>query len=74
MYIELSSNDKIILKSFENDGINNVEDLLKKSKMKKNVFFVYRDRLIKRGIIDSPEYGKLYLKLPRFYEFIINQI
>ncbi|MCR4898644.1 MAG: ATP-binding protein [Acholeplasmatales bacterium] len=74
MYSELSSNDKIVLKSFENDGVNNVEDLLKKSKMKKNIFSVYRDRLIKRGIIEAPEYGKLYLKLPRFYEFIINQI
>ena len=42
--------------------------------MKKNVFSVYRDRLIKRGIIESPEYGKLLLKLPRFYEFLERQI
>ena len=36
----------------------------------KNIFSVYRDRLLKRGIIEAPEYGKLYLKLPIFYEFI----
>ena len=74
MYSELSSNDKKILKGFISDDINSVEDLLLKSKMKKNVFSVYRDRLIKRGIIESPEYGKLSLKLPRFYEFLQRQL
>ncbi len=74
MYSELSSNDKKILKVFTSDDINSVDNLLLKSKMKKNVFSVYRDRLIKRGIIESPEYGKLLLKLPRFYEFLERQI
>ena len=74
MYSELSSNDKRILKAFTSDGTNNVGDLLEKSNMKKNVFSVYRDRLIKRGIIETPEYGKLSLKLPRFYEFLERQI
>ena len=74
MYSELSTNDKKVLKAFKNDSINSVEDLLIKSKMKKNIFSVYRDRLLKRGIIYSPEYGKLCLKLPRFYEFIERQI
>lgn len=74
MYSELSSNDKKILKAFTNDGINSVDNLMLKSKMKKNIFSVYRDRLIKRGIIESPEYGKLSLKLPRFYEFLERQI
>ncbi len=74
MYSELSSNDKLILKAFTSDDINSVEDLLLRSKMKKNIFSVYRDRLIKRGIIESPEYGKLSLKLPRFYEFLERQI
>ena len=74
MYSELSTNDKKILKAFTSDDINSVDNLLLKSKMKKNVFSVYRDRLIKRGIIESPEYGKLLLKLPRFYEFLERQI
>ena len=74
MYSELSTNDKKILKAFTSDDINSVDNLLLKSKMKKNVFSVYRDRLIKRGIIESPEYGKLILKLPRFYEFLERQI
>ena len=74
MYSELSSNDKKILKAFTSDDINSVNNLLLKSKMKKNVFSVYRDRLIKRGIIESPEYGKLLLKLPRFYEFLERKI
>ena len=74
MYSELSSNDKKILKAFTNDEINSVDNLLLKSGMKKNIFSVYRDRLIKRGIIEAPEYGKLSLKLPRFYEFLERQL
>ena len=74
LYSELSTNDKKILKAFKNDGLNNTNELLSSSKMKKNIFSVYRDRLIKRGIVESPEYGKLILKLPRFYEFVNNQI
>ena len=74
LYSELSTNDQKIPKAFTSDDINSVDNLLLKSKMKKNVFSVYRDRLIKRGIIESPEYGKLILKLPRFYEFLERQI
>lgn len=70
MYSELSSKDKLLLGAFKDDGINNVEDLVKSTKMSKNIFSVYRDRLIKRGFVDAPEYGKLVLKLPRFYEYL----
>lgn len=70
MYSELSENDKILLKSFNNDSINTTEELLKRTNMKKNIFSTYRDRLIKKGILNSIEYGKLVLSLPRFYEFI----
>ena len=74
MYSELSTNDKKVLKSFKSDCVNSVENLLVSSKLKKNVFSIYRDRLIKRGIIESPEYGKLSLRLPRFYEFLQRQL
>ena len=73
LYSELSENDKVILKAFDSDGINDVQKLLEKTGMKKNVFSVYRDRLIKKGIIESVEYGKLILKLPRFYNYIDNR-
>ena len=74
IYSELSTNDKKVLKAFSSDDINSVEDILKKCNMPKNIFSVYRDRLIKREIIDAPEYGKLVFKLPRFYEFIQIQM
>ena len=69
LYTELSSNDKKIIEAFTSDGVMKVEDLIKITDMDKKTFSVYRDRLVKRGILDAPEYGKLCLKLPRFYEF-----
>ena len=74
MYSELSTNDKKILKAFTSDDINSVDNLLLKSKMKKNVFSVYRDRLIKRGIVEGVDYGKNSIILPRFIEFIKTQL
>lgn len=36
-------------------------------------YSVYRDRLIKRGLIVGLEQGKIMLTLPRFEVFISNQ-
>jgi hypothetical protein len=37
-------------------------------------FSVYRKRLLKKGIIISPEYGYLDFALPRFREFVTYMI
>lgn len=42
--------------------------------MKKNEISVYRDRLIKYGILMSTQRGKLSFALPRFKEYIDNKI
>ena len=69
-WTELSSNDKKVLLSFKNDSEEDVASLLKASNFDKQTFSVYRDRLIKRGVVVSTGYGKLKLTLPRFFEFI----
>jgi hypothetical protein len=38
--------------------------------MKSGSMSVYRDRLIKRGIINTSKYGYLSLLLPRFAEIV----
>lgn len=70
---ELSSNDKRFLTGFNNNEINDVKDLLNNTKMDKKTFSIYRDRLIKRGLVNNEGYGKLSLSLPRFYNFINNK-
>ena len=70
---ELSANDRRFLMGFHNDGIHDVKDLLIDTKMDKKTFSIYRDRLIKKGLINNEGYGKLSLSLPRFYNFIKNK-
>lgn len=41
-----------------------------KTKCKTGLFSVYRDRLKRKGVIDTSEYGKITLTLPRFEEFV----
>ena len=70
IWSELSGKDKLFLSSFTEEKETSIEDLKIKTGMDKKTLSVYRDRLIKRGIIGSITYGKVSLKLPRFYEFI----
>lgn len=70
IWIELSEKDKVVLLAFANNEKAKVEALIKKTKMDKKTFSVYRDRLIKRGLLLAPSYGVLILKLPRFFEYL----
>ena len=70
MYTELSDNDKKVLESFHSDDTQLTSEMLKRTNMEKNIFSTYRDRLIKKGILEQVGYGKLSFSLPRFYEFI----
>ena len=70
IWTELSDNDKLFLSSLSGEKETSIEDIKTKTGMDKKTTSVYRDRLIKRGIIGSTGYGKVSLKLPRFYEFI----
>lgn len=42
--------------------------------MKSEQFSVYRERLKRKGVIDTREYGKISMALPRFDEFIKTQL
>lgn len=73
IWLELSEKDKFILSNFNKDSNVTIESLLAATKLDKKTISVYRDRLIKRGIIFAPSRGILSFKLPRFFEFIQNQ-
>lgn len=38
--------------------------------MKSEQFSVYRERLKRKGVIDTREYGSVSMALPRFEEFV----
>lgn len=47
--------------------------IIEKSKLDSKSFSLYRDRLIKKGVLTSKTYGYLCFTLPRFYEFLKKQ-
>lgn len=72
IWAELSLNDRKLILAFESDEEHEVSALIASSGFDKKTFSVYRDRLIKRGLLTSHGYGKLTLLLPRFHQFLLT--
>lgn len=73
IWSELSELDKKVLIEISASGENRVKNLRERLGMKSELFSVYRDRLKRKGVIDTREYGKIRLALPRFAEFVTAQ-
>lgn len=63
-----------ILASIKTNNYVTVGSILKELNITKEYFSRYRDRLIKKGLIDGSTHGKIIFTLPRFYEFIQNKL
>lgn len=66
--------EKTILRCFTNNFEMTTSDILKTTNMNSKMFSVYRDRLIKRGILISNKIGYLSLTLPRFNVYVSKQL
>ena len=73
IWSELSELDKKVLTELSLSGDNKVKTIRENLDMKSEQFSVYRDRLKRKGVIDTSEYGKISLALPRFDEFVKMQ-
>jgi hypothetical protein len=73
IWFELSELDKKVLTELAVSGEHKVKKLRERLDMKSELFSVYRERLKRKGVIDTREYGKISLSLPRFDEFIKMQ-
>lgn len=71
---EQAPNKRRILKAMADTESGSVTEIRTKVGMKTESFSVYRTRLIRQGIIQADGYGKLAFTLPRFAEFIRNQL
>jgi ribosomal protein L20A (L18A) len=71
LWSELSAQDKVVLKAMSATEDHKVETIRTKAGKSSSNFSVYRNRLIKKGIIVSTEYGYLDFALPRFREFVM---
>ena len=72
IWSKLPENEKLYLKLLKDDKTSTSE-LINKVPYDEKSCSVYRDRLIKRGLIVGLEQGKIMLTLPRFEIFISNQ-
>lgn len=73
IWSELSSLDQKVLMHISPDDELKVKELRERLQMSSELFSVYRDRLKRKGIIDTHEYGKIAFALPRFADFVEMQ-
>lgn len=74
IWSELSEVDKKILIELSETNDNRVKTVRGNLDMKSEQFSVYRERLKRKGVIDTREYGKISMALPRFDEFVKTQL
>lgn len=70
IWSELSPKEKSILGYLVNKDSVNVSEVRDALNESPNAFSVYRDRLKKKGLIDTSDYGRISYKLPRFGQII----
>jgi hypothetical protein len=69
LWSELSEKDRLLTIAIKNSD-HSTENIMTLSGMKKNELSVYRDRLIKKGLVVGKTRGQLTFALPRFENFI----
>lgn len=70
LWEDLSMNDKEFLYGFSKQKDNKAIDIIHNSKISKESYSKYRERLLKIGVVYSSSYGYLSLAFPRLLQFI----
>jgi hypothetical protein len=70
IWSEMSELDQKIITEMSVSGETSVGKLRERLGMKSELFSVYRDRLKRKGVVNTEQYGKLSLSLPRFEDFV----
>lgn len=73
IWSETSELDKKIMIAIATSKDNSVKTIREILDMKSELFSVYRERLKRKGVINTKEYGKISFSLPRFSEFVQEQ-
>ena len=72
IWSNLPKNERVFLKCFKDESTA-IKAILEEVPYKEDSAYVYRDRLIKRGLIAPTSFGVVSLTLPRFESFISKQ-
>jgi len=74
IYEDLSGRAKEVVKAMSQAEDDRTETIRCLVDMKSNIFSYYRDLLLRSGVCESPSYGHLSFRLPRFKEFVLTQM
>lgn len=74
LWSELSSKDRRILRGIANCPDGRIRSINACLGLKTNEINQYRKRLIRKGILDGEEYGRLRFTLPLFDRFVLSQL
>lgn len=74
IWSELSELDRKILIEMSVSGETKVKNIRNSIGMKSELFSVYRERLKRKGILDTSKYGEVSFALPRFAEFVLARM
>ncbi|MBR6173267.1 MAG: ATP-binding protein [Eubacterium sp.] len=72
IWMDLSARDRKILYVITQTPSCTVMEVREKLEMKPNEFAPYRERLIRKGILDGSERGMLYFSLPFIEEYVVD--
>ncbi len=72
VWSEMSINDQKVITAVAHSKSGKVSDIRELADKDSRNFGVYRDRLIKKGVIAASSYGYLEFTLPRFREFVLK--
>ena len=70
IWSEMSELDKKIVFEMAVSGETKIKSIRERLNIKSEQFSVYRDRVKRKGVVCSEQYGYLALALPRFDEFV----
>ena len=73
MWTEISAMDKKLLYGISKSDTNRAKDIKNVIQISDDAYSVYRERLMKKGLVDGSERGLLKLTLPLFDEFVIRK-
>lgn len=73
IYFEMSNKDRDVARALANSEKGRIEEIRKIASISSEELSVYRNRLIKKGVVRSEQHGHLSFTLPRFKEYILNK-
>ena len=73
IWSELSERDRKFVRALAESEDGRIADIRRIAGMSSETASVYRDRLLKKGLVSSKTYGHLSFTLPRFGEYVVQQ-